>query len=767
MITDMDAYIDVIREDAKEVAVEKSADVKESADIQGRQAESQAQIYQIDLEHANKTKEQMDEEDNRALKRLSETQEEKTAKKQKLDEEGKIAVFQAQIYKIDLEHANKVLNMQDEEESQPAELTTITAADVPIPAATTAVALTLNAAPSRRTKGVVIRDPEESTTTSIIIHSKAKSKDKEAELNRTIDWDKVINHVQRKQKEDKSVKIYQILKIIYLKNVAGFKMDYFKGMSYDDIRPVFEKHFDSNVAFLQKTKEQMDEQDNRALKRLNKSKEEKVAKKQKLDEEVKEHKRHLQIVPNEEDDVYTEATPLARKVPVVDYEIYNENNKPYYKIKRADGQWNDSFEVVFMANIYGPQDPSAKRALWSRISNFMHHHTRRYILFGDLNEVREESEQYGSIFSPGEAQVLNSFIHDKGMIDLPMGGRFYTWMNKAGTKMSKFDRFLVSENVLDSYPDLKVIDLEKLWRSILVNGSPSSIFSLYYGLRQGDPLSLFLLKDALHSNLFHGAKVGYSGFCISSFFYADDVVITSDWNHQDRENIVRVLQLFYLVSGLKININKSNVYRIGVPPEEVSIVVKEVMIRRGVTLEDVVPTFVSRKIHGKDCRILDRVSNGEWSWDWNRHDLGGRYADSLNLLLAEIGNANVGTCDDSWHWNLSINGMFTVEVTWKHIDDFILPSMSPSTRWNNSLPQKVNIFVWRLLLDRLPHRVNLSSRGLEISSIVFQVCNNSPWRHPIISFMHVIQLLMFGFKSELGVMLVYRVSTLIWIGLAG
>nr|GEX10544.1 putative reverse transcriptase domain-containing protein [Tanacetum cinerariifolium] len=35
--------------------------------------------------------------------------------------------------------------------------------------------------------------------------------------------------------------------------------------------------------------------------------------------------------------VYTEATPLARKVPVVDYEIYTDNNKPYYKIIRADG----------------------------------------------------------------------------------------------------------------------------------------------------------------------------------------------------------------------------------------------------------------------------------------------------------------------------------------------------------------------------------------------------------------------------------------------
>nr|GEV41742.1 hypothetical protein [Tanacetum cinerariifolium] len=125
--------------------------------------------------------------------------------------------------------------------------------------------------------------------------------------------------------------------MIYLRNMAGFKMDYFKGMSYDVIRPIFEKYFNSNVAFLEKTKEQMEEEDSKALNRASKSQAEKAVKKQKLDEEVVELKKHLQIMLNDEDDVYTEATPLARKVPVVDYEIYTENNKPYYKIIRADG----------------------------------------------------------------------------------------------------------------------------------------------------------------------------------------------------------------------------------------------------------------------------------------------------------------------------------------------------------------------------------------------------------------------------------------------
>nr|GEU63057.1 hypothetical protein [Tanacetum cinerariifolium] len=248
---------------------------------------------------------------------------------------------------VDAKTEESVLSMQDDK-VEPAKLqevvevvTTaklipkvVTAASATITAAapqlTTVDAPTLNTAPraARRRKGVVIRDPEETTTPSTIIHTKAKSKDKrkrimveepkplkkhaqieqdeayarelEVELNKNIDWDEMIDHVQRKEKEDNVVK----------RNVAGFKMDYFKGMTYDDIHPIFKKKFNSNVAFLQKTKGKIEEEDSRALKRT---------------------------IPNDEDAVYTKATPLARKVPVVDYEIYTKNNKPCYKIIRADG----------------------------------------------------------------------------------------------------------------------------------------------------------------------------------------------------------------------------------------------------------------------------------------------------------------------------------------------------------------------------------------------------------------------------------------------
>nr|GFB40064.1 hypothetical protein [Tanacetum cinerariifolium] len=70
------------------------------------------------------------------------------------------------------------------------------------------------------------------------------------ELNKDIDWNDAIDHVKKKAKEDPFVQLNQVIKkrpqteaqarrnvIMYLKNVVGFRLDYFKGMSYDDIRP--------------------------------------------------------------------------------------------------------------------------------------------------------------------------------------------------------------------------------------------------------------------------------------------------------------------------------------------------------------------------------------------------------------------------------------------------------------------------------------------------------------------------------------------------
>jgi hypothetical protein len=60
-----------------------------------------------------------------------------------------------------------------------------------------------------------------------------------------------------------------------------------------------------------------------------------------------------------------------------------------------------------------------------------------------------------------------------------------------------------------------------------------------------------------------------------------------------------------------------------------------------------------------------------------------------------------------------------------HIDAHLLPSLDPPTTWDNSRHRKVNIFMWRLLFDRLSHRLNLLSLGIEIPEISCPSCNGN------------------------------------------
>nr|GEV79849.1 hypothetical protein [Tanacetum cinerariifolium] len=146
-----------------------------------------------------------------------------------------------------------------------------------VPVATiTAAPTRVAAAPSRRRKGVVIRNPKEESTTSSIIPAETKSKDKGKgiiiEEPKPLNYAKISSYVEKASDRSLSSK------------------------EYDD------------------TKEQIEEEDNKALQSINETPIQKAAKRRKLNEEVEDLKRHLEIVPDEDDDVYTKATPIARKL---------------------------------------------------------------------------------------------------------------------------------------------------------------------------------------------------------------------------------------------------------------------------------------------------------------------------------------------------------------------------------------------------------------------------------------------------------------------
>ncbi|XP_071728466.1 uncharacterized protein [Rutidosis leptorrhynchoides] len=65
----------------------------------------------------------------------------------------------------------------------------------------------------------------------------------------------------------------------------------------------------------------------------------------------------------------------------------------------------------------------------------------------------------------------------------------------------------------------------------------------------------------------------------------------------------------------------------------------------------------------------------------------------------------------------------SVRGTREYVDDQVLPSSSLYTIWLKQVPRKINVYLWRLALDRLPTRLNLLRRGIEIQTIRCVSCD--------------------------------------------
>nr|GFC31620.1 RNA-directed DNA polymerase, eukaryota [Tanacetum cinerariifolium] len=65
---------------------------------------------------------------------------------------------------------------------------------------------------------------------------------------------------------------------------------------------------------------------------------------------------------------------------------------------------------------------------------------------------------------------------------------------------------------------------------------------------------------------------------------------------------------------------------------------------------------------------------------------------------------------DRYIWSLEGSGDFSVASIRKVIDDKFLPNVSSKTRWVKYVPIKVNILAWKVKMDALSVRFNLSRR---------------------------------------------------------
>ncbi|GKA36465.1 hypothetical protein Tco_0722956 [Tanacetum coccineum] len=227
----------------------------------------------------------------------------------------------------------------------------------------------------------------------------------EAKSTKKIDWNdpSVIRYHTLKMKP-KTVAQARKNMIKYLKNQGNYKISDFKGMSYNEIRPIFEKVWDFNQNI-----EPMDVEHGSEKKKSPEKSPEKMKSAEKMEEEdVEKHKKEtkderkmlekknlkgfLDIIPREE--VPIEVESLFTKFPVVDWKtcVLTENFM-YYQVFRGDGSSKNYKILSEMLEDFDRQDVEELYRLVkekysaSRLEGF------DLMLWGDLYTLFESDEE--------------------------------------------------------------------------------------------------------------------------------------------------------------------------------------------------------------------------------------------------------------------------------------------------------------------------------------------------------------------------------------
>ncbi|GJW89585.1 RNA-directed DNA polymerase, eukaryota [Tanacetum coccineum] len=209
--------------------------------------------------------------------------------------------------------------------------------------------------------------------------------------------------------------------------------------------------------------------------------------------------------------------------------------------------------------------------------------------------------------------------------------------------------------------------------SILVNGSPTSKFQFHKGLKQSDPLSLFLfilIMESLHlsfqnvvnAGMFKGVTLDNS-LQLSYLFYADDVVFLGQ---------CKIMGI--AVENLKVDITVADI---------------------GCMMLKSPFTYLGVKVGGRM-----RCTN---SWE-----------EIIHKILSRLSKWKIKT--------LSIGGRLTLLK-------LVLGSMPIYY-----MSKKINIHAWRVKMDNLPTRFNLSRRDDIIESVISCETAKSTWTDLVPSF---------------------------------
>ncbi|GJR86161.1 RNA-directed DNA polymerase, eukaryota [Tanacetum coccineum] len=134
------------------------------------------------------------------------------------------------------------------------------------------------------------------------------------------------------------------------------------------------------------------------------------------------------------------------------------------------------------------------------------------------------------------------------------------------------------------------------------------------------------------------------------------------------------------------------------------------------------PRIYALELH-KDCYVAYKMANFVVH-TLRRNVRGGAEDQQLDHLLDLLGSVVLSNSTDCWRWDMNGSGEFRVKDVRNLLDDFFLPKDDSATRWIKSVPIKINVFAWRASQDRLPSKLNLLRRGVQVDNLMCPICNS-------------------------------------------
>ncbi|GJS54456.1 hypothetical protein Tco_0627818 [Tanacetum coccineum] len=224
----------------------------------------------------------------------------------------------------------------------------------------------------------------------------------------------------------------------YLKSQGNYKISDFKGMSYNEIRPIFEKVWDFNqhiepvdlehgskrMKSLEKieekdvdTQKEMKEVSNeygaKRKKSLPRKNTRSNVKRQKMEEDAEKEdlKGYLDIVPRE--DVVEDVESLSTKYPIVDWKtcVLTENFM-YYQVFRGDGSSKNYKILSEMLEDFDRQDVMDLHKLVNERYSASRPEGYDLMLWGDLHTLFEPDEEDEIWKNQHEYNVISWSLYD-------------------------------------------------------------------------------------------------------------------------------------------------------------------------------------------------------------------------------------------------------------------------------------------------------------------------------------------------------------------